>query len=93
MEKDLRTANGLIRHLEILRNFNKSFRTFKSITYQQLALIISFLPYLKNNVFRNIPGTIPELMQVITTDNSHIIHENQDFNVLKITNLNFKIDI
>jgi hypothetical protein len=28
MEKDLRTANGLIRHLEFLRNFNKSFRIF-----------------------------------------------------------------
>jgi hypothetical protein len=35
MEKDLRTANGPIRHLEFLRNFNKSFRTFK--TYQQVA--------------------------------------------------------
>jgi hypothetical protein len=31
MEKDLRTANGLIRHLEFLRNFNKSFRTFKAL--------------------------------------------------------------
>jgi hypothetical protein len=32
MEKDLRTANGPIRHLEFLRNFNKSFRTFKALT-------------------------------------------------------------
>ncbi|KAJ3635544.1 hypothetical protein MTP99_008447 [Tenebrio molitor] len=36
MEKDLRTANGPIRHLEFLRNFNKSFRTFKALN-QQLA--------------------------------------------------------
>jgi hypothetical protein len=33
-------------------------------TYQELALIILF--FLKNNVFKNRPGTIPELMQVIT---------------------------
>jgi hypothetical protein len=32
MEKDLGTANGPIRHLEFLRNFNKSFRTFKTLT-------------------------------------------------------------
>jgi hypothetical protein len=31
MEKDLRTANGPIRHLEFLRNFNTSFRTFKAL--------------------------------------------------------------
>jgi ribosomal protein L20A (L18A) len=36
MEKDLRTTNGPIRHLEFLRNFNKSFRTFKTLN-QQLA--------------------------------------------------------
>jgi hypothetical protein len=36
MEKDLRTANGPIRHLEFLRNFNKSFRIFKALK-QQLA--------------------------------------------------------
>jgi hypothetical protein len=30
-------------------------------------------PYLKNNVFKNRPGTIPELMQV-TTDNCNLIH-------------------
>jgi hypothetical protein len=31
IEKDLRTANGPIRHIEFLRNFNKSFRTFAFI--------------------------------------------------------------
>jgi hypothetical protein len=36
MEKDLRTANGPIRHLEFLRNFNKSFRIFEALN-QQLA--------------------------------------------------------
>jgi hypothetical protein len=36
MEKDLRTANGPIRHLEFLRNFNKRFRIFKALN-QQLA--------------------------------------------------------
>jgi hypothetical protein len=34
-------------------------------TYQQLAL------FLKNNVFKNRPGTIPELTQVIT-DNCNL---------------------
>jgi hypothetical protein len=29
-------------------------------------------PYLKNNVFKNSPGTIPELMQVIT-DNCNLV--------------------
>jgi hypothetical protein len=32
MENNLRTANGPIRHLEFLRNFNKRFRTFKALT-------------------------------------------------------------
>jgi hypothetical protein len=32
MENDLRTANGPIRHLEFLSNFNKSFRIFKALT-------------------------------------------------------------
>jgi hypothetical protein len=32
MEKDFRTANGPIRHLEFLGNFNKPFRTFKALT-------------------------------------------------------------
>jgi ribosomal protein L20A (L18A) len=36
MEKDLRTANGPILHLEFLRNFNKRSRTFKALN-QQLA--------------------------------------------------------
>jgi hypothetical protein len=40
MENDLRTANGPIRHLEFLMNFN-IFPDFHG-TYQQLALIILF---------------------------------------------------
>jgi hypothetical protein len=60
MEKDLRTANGLIRHLEFLRNLNKS------LDFQGTCLDYFIFSYLKNNVFKNRPGTIPELMQVIT---------------------------
>jgi hypothetical protein len=30
-------------------------------------------PYLKNNVFKNRPGIIPELMQVIITDDCNLI--------------------
>jgi hypothetical protein len=29
------------------------------------CLVYSVFPYLKNNVFKNRPGTIPELMQVL----------------------------
>jgi hypothetical protein len=29
-------------------------------------------PYLKNNVFKNRPGTIPELMQVITDNCNYV---------------------
>jgi hypothetical protein len=32
MEKDLKTANDPIRHLEFLRNLNKRVRTFKART-------------------------------------------------------------
>jgi hypothetical protein len=35
MEKHLKTANGPIRHLEFLRNFNKSFRTEKERIQKQ----------------------------------------------------------
>jgi hypothetical protein len=45
--------------------FQQKFPEFQG-TYQQLALIILFFHiYLKNNVFKNRPGTIPELMQAI----------------------------
>jgi hypothetical protein len=67
MEKDLRTANGPVRHLQFLRNFKKSFRIFKA-----LCLDYFVFPFLKNNVFKNRPGTISELMQVIS-DNCNLI--------------------
>jgi hypothetical protein len=47
----------------VFDQFQQKFPDFQG-TYQQLALIISFS--LKNNVFKNRPATIPELMQVIT---------------------------
>jgi hypothetical protein len=63
----LRMANGPIRHLEFLRNFNKSFRPFKA------PIATTCLDYLYvKYVFKNRPGTIPELMQVIT-DNCNLI--------------------
>jgi hypothetical protein len=64
MEKNLKTTNGPIRHLEFLRNFNKSFWAFKHLPTTCLDYFV--FPNLKNNVFKNRPGTIPELVQVIT---------------------------
>jgi hypothetical protein len=61
MEKDLRTANGPIRHLEFLRNFNKRH-------LPTTCLDCFVFPYSKNNVFKISPNTIPELMQVITNN-------------------------
>jgi hypothetical protein len=40
--------------------------------FQGTCLDYFVFPYLKNNVFKNGPGTIPELMQVIT-DNCNLI--------------------
>jgi hypothetical protein len=40
--------------------------------FQGTCLDYFVFPYLKNNVFKNRPGTIPELMQVIT-DNCNLI--------------------
>jgi hypothetical protein len=39
LEKDLRTANGPIRHLEFLTNFKKSFCTKKAVDDQQKDLL------------------------------------------------------
>jgi hypothetical protein len=60
MENDLRTANGPI--LEFLMNFN----LFCGFSWHLPTTCLDnfVLPYLKNNVFKNKPGTIPELMQV-----------------------------
>jgi hypothetical protein len=48
---------------QIFEEFQQKVPDFQG-TYQQLAL--SIFPYVKNNVFKNRPATIPELMQVIT---------------------------
>jgi hypothetical protein len=47
-----------------------SFRTFKALPTTCFDYFV--FPYLKNNVSKNRPGTIPELMQVIT-DNCNLI--------------------
>jgi hypothetical protein len=60
---DLRTAKI---QPPVFEEFQQKFPDFEG-TYKHLALITYFVfPYLKNNVFKNRPGTIPELMQVIT---------------------------
>jgi hypothetical protein len=41
-------------------------------TYPTICLDYFVFPYLKNNVFKNRPDTIPELMQVMT-DNCNLI--------------------
>jgi hypothetical protein len=62
--------NSPIRNLEFLRNFNKVSGLSRHLSTTCLGYFV--FPYLKNNVFKNRPGTIPELMQVIT-DNCNLI--------------------
>jgi hypothetical protein len=60
---DLRTAKI---QPPVFEEFQQKFPDFEG-TYRQFALITYFVfPCLKNNVFKNRSGTIPESMQVIT---------------------------
>jgi hypothetical protein len=46
---------------QVFEEFEQKFPDF-----QGTCLDYFIFPYLKNNVFKNRPGTIPQLMQVIT---------------------------
>jgi hypothetical protein len=60
----LAARKNLIQMSSDVINYNSNCR-FGLSRHQQLAL------FLKNNVFKNRPGTIPELMQVLT-DNCNL---------------------
>jgi hypothetical protein len=53
-------------------NYNSNCHSGLSRHLSTSCLDYFVFPYLKNNVFKNKPGTIPELMQVIT-DNFNLI--------------------
>jgi hypothetical protein len=53
-------------------NYNSNCHSGLSRHLPTTCLDYFVFPYLKNNVFKNRPGTIPELMQVIT-DNCNLI--------------------
>jgi hypothetical protein len=80
IEKDLRTANGPIRHLEFMRNFKNVSGLSRHLP--TICLDYFVFPSLKNNVFKNRPGTIPELMQVVT-DNCNLIYIRRSFENMK----------
>jgi hypothetical protein len=52
-------------------DYNSNCHSGLSKHLSTTCLDYSVFPYLKNNVFKNKPGTIPELMQVIT-DNCNL---------------------
>jgi hypothetical protein len=53
-------------------NYNSNCHSRLTRHLSTTCLDYFVFPYLKNNVFKNRPGTIPELMQVIT-DNCNLI--------------------
>jgi hypothetical protein len=53
-------------------NYNSNCHSGLSRHLSTSCLDYFVFPYLKNNVFKNKPGTIPELMQIIT-DNCNLI--------------------
>jgi hypothetical protein len=56
----------------VFEQFQQKFPDFQGMYLPTTCLVYFIFPYLKNNVFKNRPGTIPELMQVIT-DNCNLI--------------------
>jgi hypothetical protein len=64
----LAARKNLIQMLSDVINYNSNCHFGLSTT----CLDYFVFPYLKNNLFKDRPGTIPELMQVIT-DNCNLI--------------------
>jgi hypothetical protein len=56
----------------VFEEFQKKFPDFQGTYLPAICLDYFVFPYLKNNVFKNRSGTIPELMQVIS-DNCNLI--------------------
>jgi hypothetical protein len=68
----LAARKNLIQMSSDVINYNSNCHSGFSRHLSTTCLDYFVFPYLKNNVFKNRPGTIPELMQVIT-DNCNLI--------------------
>jgi hypothetical protein len=69
----LAARKNLIQMSSDVINYNSECHSGLSRHLPRTYLDYFVFSYLKNNVFKNRPGTIPELMQVIT-DNCNLIH-------------------
>jgi hypothetical protein len=67
----LAARKKLIQMSSDIINYNSNCHSGLSRHLPTTCLDYFVFPYLKNNVFKNKPGTIPELMQVIT-DNCNL---------------------
>jgi hypothetical protein len=68
----LAARKNLIQMSSDVINYNSNCHSGLSRHLLTTCLDYFVFPYLKNNVFKNRPGTIPELMQVII-DNCNLI--------------------
>jgi hypothetical protein len=68
----LAARKNLIQMSSDVINYNSNCHSGFSRHLPTTCLDYFVFPYVKNNVFKNRPGTIPELMQVIT-DNCNLI--------------------
>jgi hypothetical protein len=68
----LAARKNLIQMSSDVINYNSNCHSGVSRHLPTTCLDYFVFPYLKNNVFKNRPGTIPELMQVIT-ENGNLI--------------------
>jgi hypothetical protein len=68
----LAARKNLIQMSSDVINYNSNCHSGLSRHLSTTCLDYFVFPYLKNNVFKNRPDTIPELMQVIT-DNCNLI--------------------
>jgi hypothetical protein len=68
----LAARKHLIQMSSYVINYNSNCNFGLSRHLPTTCLDYFVFPYMKNNVFKNRPGTIPELMQVIT-DNCNLI--------------------
>jgi hypothetical protein len=68
----LAARKNLIQMSSDVFNYNSNCHSGRARHLSRTYLDYFVFPYLKNNVFKNRPGTIPELMQVIT-DNCNLI--------------------
>jgi hypothetical protein len=76
----LTARKNLIQMLsDVVINYNSNCHSGLSRHVSITCLDYFVFPFLKNNVFKNRPGTIPELMQVITNNCNLIDVPSPDF--------------